>query len=164
MSMVVPPALQKFQTSCISRTFSVPSNTPAEFNQHQTSPSPSDPLKYSPTTPLKLLKRQLLLIPTIPYSARVAIAISVPVGVFLIGTLLLTTFYVHRQTAPTIPPPQRKHMSKSTTTWSPSPAYNHRTPIQKRPLTKPKRQLTPPPVSSPLKTAKSPYARSPSNP
>ncbi len=68
----------------------------------------------------------------ISHDARVAIAISVPVGVFLIFSLLLVYFYVHRNAPSDCPRHGKrnsnrqpnyneKHVSKSTSGWSKTP-------------------------------------------
>lgn len=63
------------------------------------------------------------------HDARVAIAISVPVAAFLLFSLLLVYFYVHKNAPPDLPHHStrqhnynEKHVSKSTSGWSKSPS------------------------------------------
>ncbi|KAL9067393.1 MAG: hypothetical protein Q9161_006902 [Pseudevernia consocians] len=106
--------------------------------QNQPSPvlpfpvKPSDIFTYQPPSNFSNLGATSTSPHGISHDARVAIAISVPVGVFLIFSLLLVYFYVHRN-APSEDPRHgnrnsnrqtncnEKHVSKSTSGWSKTP-------------------------------------------
>ena len=97
----------------------------------------------------------------LPYSTRVAIAISVPIGSFVIITLLLIIFYVHKNTNDRNyrPPPTHKSISKSDSAWSKSPNYkspNYQTPSRKSHSRQPSGNSRPYPGIAPLKPEKIP--------
>ncbi|CAF9929878.1 hypothetical protein IMSHALPRED_008021 [Imshaugia aleurites] len=113
-------------------------NTLGYACQNQPSPvlpfpvKPSDIFTYQPPSNFSTLGATSTSSHGLSHDARVAIAISVPVAVFLIFSLLLVHFYVHKN-APGEPPrhsnhhsnrqPNRneKHVSKSTSGWSKTP-------------------------------------------
>lgn len=109
--------------------------------QNQPSPvlpfpvKPSDIFTYQPPSNFSDLGAISTSSHGISHDARVAIAISVPVAVFLIFSLLLVYFYVHKNAPPDRPRHcnhhtnrqpnyNEKHVSKSTSAWSKTPPRN----------------------------------------
>ncbi len=125
------------QDGCPDTTFLV-LNTLEYACQSQPSPvlpfpvKPSDIFTSQPPSNFSDLGANSTSSRGISHDARVAIAISVPVGVFLIFSLLLVYFYVHRN-APSHCPRHgkrssnrqpnynEKHVSRSTSAWSRTP-------------------------------------------
>ena len=106
--------------------------------QNQPSPvlpfpvKPSDIFTSQPPSNFSTLGTNSTSSHSLSHEARVAIAISVPVVVFLIFSLLLVYFYVHKNAPPDCPNNcdrhsarhhhyNEKHVSKSTSGWSKSP-------------------------------------------
>ena len=103
--------------------------------QNQPSPvlpfpvKPSDIFTYEPPSNFSDLGTTSTSSHGLSHEARIAIAISVPVAAFLLFSLLLVYFYVHKN-APTDLPHHsnrqhnysEKHVSKTTSGWSKSPS------------------------------------------
>lgn len=103
--------------------------------QNQPSPvlpfavKPSDIFTYQPPSDFSVLGTDSSSSHGLSHDARVAIAISVPVAAFLLFSLLLVYFYVHKNAPPDLPHHStrqhnynEKHLSKSTSGWSKSPS------------------------------------------
>lgn len=103
--------------------------------QNQPSPvlpfavKPSDIFTFQPPSNFSVLGTNSSSSHGLSHDARVAIAISVPVAAFLLFSLLLVYFYVHKNAPPDLPHHStrqhnysEKHVSKSTSGWSKSPS------------------------------------------
>ena len=123
------------EDQCTKRKYPV-LNTLEYACQNQPSPvlpfpvKPSDIFTYQPPSNFSALGATSASSHGLSHDARVAIAISVPVVSFLIFSLLLVYFYVHKK-APSDCPHQNdpnrhpkyneKHVSKSTSAWTKTP-------------------------------------------